>query len=231
MTTIHCKPNDPAVAALLARTWPGTSHRDIAVTIYEAGGMPLTSCWDGGRRDTHRVLRLADMQSFQVPSNGNGFTAADKAFGPAGFPMALPAPGFAVVTLTEGRYHALSIHIHQENAAKLIPAPCELTWAEKVVLTATRSLKSSHGGKNRFQMANEELTFPAWGKIAINQAEWDATKAALIARKLLTAAGAITTEGKNAAGGLDLYRLRPPAAYSKLAADREVGETEARTEV
>ena len=99
MTTIHCKPNDPAVAAILARTWPGTSHRDIGVTIYETGGMPLTSCWDGGRRDIHRVLRLADMQTFQIPANGNGFEAADHAFGPAGFPLSLPAPGFAVVTL------------------------------------------------------------------------------------------------------------------------------------
>lgn len=231
MTTIHCKQNDPAVAAILARTWPGTSHRDIGVTIYETGGMPLTSCWEGGRRDTHRVLRLADMQTFQIPENGSGFTAADHAFGPAGFPLALPAPGFAVVTLTEGSYHALSIHIHRDNAAKLIQAPCELTWHEKVVLCATRSLKSSHGGKNRFQMANEELTFPAWGKTAISQVDWDATKAALIARKLLNAAGAITPEGKNAAGGLDLYRLRPAPVYSQLAADREVGETEVRTEV
>ena len=37
---------------------------------------------------------------------------------------------------------------------------------------------------------------------------WDATKAALIARKLLNAAGAITTEGRNAIGSIDLYRLR-----------------------
>ena len=65
MTTIHCKPNDPAVAAILARTWPGTSHRDIGVTIYETGGMPLTSCWEGGRCHPRGAVDLHSLRRFR----------------------------------------------------------------------------------------------------------------------------------------------------------------------
>jgi len=202
MQTLYMKPSDPTVAGLLARTFPGFSYREVKVSIHDAGGMGLQSCWDGGRRDTHRVIRLADMQTYQIPENGNGFTAADRAFGPAGFPLALPAPGFAVVTLTEGCYKGLTVHIHTENAVKMLPAPCEVSWAEKVVLTATRSLKSSYAGIKdyRYQEAHEAT--------GITRAEWDAAKQALIGRRFLNVAGAITTEGRNAAGTWDVRDSR-----------------------
>jgi len=206
--TLYCKPNDPAVAVLLQKTVPGYTGKQVAVNVHQHGGIPLTSYWSGGTRDYHTVIRLADMTTWTVPENGSGFTAVDRAF-PAGFPVELPAPGFVVVTHTTGNYHAVSIHVHQEDAAKLIPAPCDVTWAEKVVLVATRSMKSSYAGKDRWTRANEDLTYPAWGKIAITRLQWDAAKASLISRGLLNKAGAITTEGRNAAGSQELYALKP----------------------
>lgn len=205
MNTIHLKPSDPAVREILQAAYPGFTGREVTVSIHNQGGMPLTSCWSGGSRDVHYVLELATMKSSRVPENGNGFTAVDRAYGPAGLPLELPAPGYAVVTHHEGAWHGLTIHIHADNARTLLPAPCEITWAEKVVLVATRSLKSSYAGIKDYRFVEAQR------ETGITREQWDAAKTGLIERRLLNAAGAITTEGRNAAGCGDLYSLRQKA--------------------
>jgi hypothetical protein len=197
--TIYVKTSDPAAAALIRATFPGLSVKECAIRVYEHGGMGLESYWSGGTRDYHKVVELATMKVSAVPENGSGFTAVDREFGPEGIPVKLPAPGYAVVTYTDGNYTRLAISIHQDNAAKLLPAPVETTWAEKVVLTATRSLKSSYGGRTRQQQASSET--------GITAADYERAKASLISRGFLLKSGALSTEGKNAAGGKDLYWL------------------------
>lgn len=206
MDTIYLKPTDPAVAALLRVTFPTAHAKDVAIRICPCGGMSLTSYWSGGQRNYHAVIKLATMEVWHVPENGSGYSAVDHVFGPAGFPLELPAPGFAVVTSTEGHYHAVTIAIHAENAAKLIPATPEISWAERVVLVATRRLKSSYAGINdyRFHEASHYT--------GITRQEWDAAKSSLINRKMLNAAGAITTDGRNSAGSKDLYSLKREAS-------------------
>ena len=223
--TVYVKPNDATAVLLVGRAFPGARVSKVAINVHDAGGMALTSYWSGGTRDYHAVVRLADMQVWQVPENGSGYSAVDRAFGPAGMPLELPAPGFAVVTFTDGCYKAVSCHIHRDNAAKLIAAPVEVTWAEKVVLVATRALKSSHCGVKdyRFQEARRDT--------GITRAEWDAAVSVCKSRGFLNAAGAISIDGRNVAGHADLYRMKRVADDTKLGADRLVGETEARTEV
>lgn len=200
--TLFCKPTDPAVSMLLQKTFGATTLTKVAVTVYDSGGMSLTSYWSGGTRDYHMVVRLADMAVYTVPENGSGFATADLDWGSTGMPVDLPAPGYAVVTHTTGSYKAMSVCLHRDNAAKLLPAPCELAWAERVVLAATRCLKSSYGGVKdyRFTEARQQT--------GITRDEWDIARGVLIGRKLLNAAGAITIDGRNAAGAGDLYRLR-----------------------
>ncbi len=201
MTTIYMKLTDPAVASLLAKTFPGCNYHTATVHV-STGGMPLTSYWSGGTREYHKIIRLSDLAVFAVPENGSGFSQTDRVCGPAGLPVSLPAPDFAVVTHTQGSSKGIAISIHPDNAAKLLPAPIELSWAERVVLVATRSLKSSYAGISdyRYHEAHQD--------VGITRDDWDTAKAALIGRKLLNSAGAITTEGKNAAGTGDLYRLK-----------------------
>ncbi len=209
--TTYCKLNDPAVATLLNKTFPGLRLQQCAVSVHDAGGLPLSSYWSGGTKDDHRIVRLSDMQVFSVPENGSGFTAVDRTFGPAGLPVDMPAPGFAVVTYTHGSYNAVSIHVHSADATKMIAPPVETTWAEKVVLVATRSMKSSYGGKDRYTRANEDLG-TRWDEVVITRAQWNEATVSLKARGFLNAAGAITIDGRNAAGSGDLYRLRPVTA-------------------
>jgi len=206
MEPIYCKLSDPAVALLLSKTFPGLRLQQCGVNVHQRGGMPLTSCWSGGSKEYHKIVRLSDMAVFDVPENGSGFTQVDRTFGPAGLPVEMPAPGFAVVTHSTGCYKALSIHLHAENAAKMLPAPVEMTWAEKVVLTATRSLKSSYAGIKEYRYHE------AHSDTGITRPDWDTAKAALIGRGLLNAAGAITIEGRNAAGSGSLWNLKQEAS-------------------
>lgn len=197
--TIYTKLNDPAVATLIGKTFGRLNLKQAAVVVHDAPGMSLTSYWSGGRKQDHMIVRLADMEVVRVPENGSGFSAADHAFGPAGFPVELPAPGYAVVSHTTGNYCAIAVHIHADNAVKMLPKPIDLTWAEQVVLTATRSLKSSYAGikEYRFHEAKQQT--------GITRAEWDVAKANLTTKGMLNGQGAITLDGKNAPAFRDLY--------------------------
>jgi hypothetical protein len=202
MSTIYLEPNDPAAQKLNAATFR-YSGRTFQARVHEHGGMSLTSYWDGGSKSNYRVVELATMKSIPIPENGSGFTAVDRAYGPAGLPLDLPAAGYAVVehSIFCGKDTGITIHLHAENAAALLPAPVELTWEERVVLAATKSLKSSYAGISdyRYHEAHRETR--------ITRAEYDAAKGSLIARGMLNKAGAVTVAGKNAKSG-DLWRLK-----------------------
>ncbi len=213
MKTIYLEPTDAVAVKLNAATFR-YSGRTFKATIHESGGMSLRSCWEGGSRDEYRVVKLDTMQSVAIPENGSGFTAIDREYGPSGLPVSLPEPGYAVVehSIFCGKDSGITIHLHAENAAALLPAPAELTFNERVVLVATRSLKSSYAGISdyRFHSAKEDT--------GITRADWDTAKSALIARGLLNKAGAITVSGKNAAGNADMYRLGREAKERQVTA-------------
>lgn len=77
-----------------------------------------------------------------------------------------------------------------------------LSWAEKVVLCATRSYKSSYAGVSDYRYAE------AHRMVKISKEEWERAKSELISKGLLNKAGAITSKGKNAVGREDLYNLK-----------------------
>jgi hypothetical protein len=185
------------------RVYPSYMGRKFRLTVRDGASSPmsLTSYWDGGSRDYYRVVRLADFAIVEVPQNGTPFDGLN--FGAE----SLPAPGFMVVehSIFCGKDVGLTFHVHPENAAKFLPAAAtaELTWGQRVVLCATRSLKSSHNGRTRADAAVEET--------GITRAEWDEAKSLCISQGLLNAAGAATIAGKNAKLGasqwVDLYHL------------------------
>lgn len=200
------KTTEPTARAILAASLPAALNlREVTIAVQPPGNMNLTSYWSGGTRDYHVILDLATMQTVPIPENGSGFTAVDRACGPAGLPLELPQPGLAVVTYTDGCYKSARITLHPDNAAKLLKPAEECSWTERVVLAATRSLKPGYGGvKNfRFVEANRET--------GITADQYEQAKASLTARKLLNSAGAITTDGKNVIGRKELYHLAKEA--------------------
>ena len=97
----------------------------------------------------------------------------------------------------------LHYYIHPQNATALLPAKADLTSLEKLILEATRSLKSSYMGRDRYQMKLEDYRYSADAKNGIafpTRAEWEQAKADLYAKGYLNKAGAITVKGRNAIG-------------------------------
>lgn len=80
----------------------------------------------------------------------------------------------------------------QDTVPSQAPVSAVLTWAETVVLVATRSIKPTYGGISnyRFHTARRET--------GITPDQWDAAKQMLICRGLLKPSTAITDAGRNA---------------------------------
>ena len=206
MQSFALSDKDAAARSIAAAAFPSYNGRKFRVTVHDAGGMNLASYWDGGSRSYYAILRLSDMKTLEVPQNGSGFDPYGY-----GIETPLPAPDFAVIecSIFCGNDSGITIHVHSSNAAPLLPKVEALSWAETVVLVATRGLKSSYAGIKdyRFHESHE--------RTGISRQEWDEAKAQLISRKLLNAAGAITVDGKNAAGGkYDLYSVPKREAFS-----------------
>lgn len=193
MKTIHL---DPAqVPASLRGSYSG---RKFEACVCETVTIPATAgLWDGGSRETFAGVNIATGAAMPFPGQDSFADSSRREV------TVTLQPGFAVVrrSYVQGTDLGLTFYVHPDNASKLLPAPTgKLSPYEKLVLIATKSLKSSYGGRDRYQMARDEyhcknalagLDYPT-------RAQWDATKADLIARGLLNKAGAITVAGKNA---------------------------------
>lgn len=195
MTTIHLEASQ--VPAALRGGYEGQKFKAV---VTEAVTIPATAgLWDGGSRDDYTAIDLATGQRAELvylnaaPWDGQRREATARL-----------EPGKAVVrhSTFQGQDMGLTFYVHPANAAAMLPPPGdELTAHEAVVLIATRNLKASYGGRDRYQMAC--IDSMAYGELPkMTRAEWDATKAELIGKGLLNKAGAITPKGRNAMEGL-----------------------------
>jgi hypothetical protein len=152
------------------------------------GPMSVVSFWDGGSRNYFALVRLADMAKLPVPQNGTMFDG-----GP--LPDVSIPSGCVIVehSIFCGKDMGLTFHVRKDEALALLPPVSEpLTADEKTVLWATSSYKASYNGDShiRFHEAHR--------KTGITRERWETAKAAMIARKCLNKAGAITPAGRNA---------------------------------
>jgi len=193
MNTIHLEANQ--VPATLKGAYDGRmfkAHVCEQVTIPSTAGL-----WDGGSREYYKLIRLADGQATPFPNQSEAPWGARKEI------LFNITPDFVVVehSIFCGKDMGLTFYVHPSNAIKLLPAPVELTAIERLVLDATRSLKSSYMGRDRYQMKLEDYRYSADAKNGIafpTRAQWEQAKADLYAKGFLNKAGAITVKGKNA---------------------------------
>ncbi len=188
----------PEVKALAFLCFPNFTGKTFKVEPVTPNPITLTSYWEGGSRDYHVIVNLETNQTQSIPENGTPYTYGGKAFVLPVLPM-----NFAIVTYHQGRCDYILIRMNPGNIrADMLPAPIELTWAEKVVLSATRSYKSSYAGIKNYRF-HEAKSYTG-----ILMPEWETAKASLIQKRLLNNAGAITDDGRNAIGRADLYILK-----------------------
>ena len=185
--TIYLEPNQ--VPAVLRGNYSGkrfSVHVVDSVTVPAHAGL-----WSGGNRDVWDVIGI-DGNRFRLSDGDaawNGTQQEKK--------IALVS-GMIVRRHSQGAYTDMTFYIHPETAVKLLPPPApELTPQEREVLRATKSYKSSYGGRDRYQMSQDDRRYD--DKVPqMTRAQWDEAKASLIAKNLLNKSGAITVAGRNA---------------------------------
>jgi len=167
----------------------GYTGRKYRVEVVEEIQL-LNNAWSGGSRSSYVGVDLTTGKVLSPHNNeySNPFT------GQLGRePIVKLSANQAIVKHSYfcGKDAGITIYLHPNNIAKLIPSSEEIGKNEEIVLACTRSYKNTYAGETnlRFKEANRQH--------GISQAEWDTAKASLIVKKLLSKNGAITNDGRN----------------------------------
>ena len=153
--------------------------------------------WDGGSRSFYKAVNLLNGQITEAhPALSNPYQC------PTSPTIDLPKDTAIIEhSIFCGRDCGITIYLHPDNAATLLPSPITLTQDEKIILCATRSFVSSYAGIKEYRFKEAKRT------TGITWERWCATKDNLITNGFLTRSGAITTKGKNAIGNVALHNL------------------------
>lgn len=199
---IHFERPDQTTARIIAAAYPGYRGKKFRIEVCDYP-IDVRSYWDGGSRDYFTFVNLSTLETAAMP--------AQSGFDPkiAGAEAVTIPAGFACVrhSIFCGKDAGMTIMIGSANAAPLLPAPAaELSFEQKLVLRYTAGRKSSYAGRDRCEMArddlindhrfNKEKPMPASREAF--RAQWEQAKASLVSAGLLNKAGAITAAGKNA---------------------------------
>ena len=145
----------------------------------------ISSYWDEGTKQEYAIVR--DGQAERIGDCGGLHQRP-------GFTVELDADTVIFChDISCGRDMGITIVVHPARMPQFLAAgPGELNRSEKIVLLATSGYKSSYAGDGqlRFHQAARQT--------GITRAEWDEARADLIEKRLLTKAGALTVEGRNA---------------------------------
>jgi len=188
----------PEVQEIARAAFPDYNGKKFGLEAFQ-GPMNLASYWDGGSRTFYAVIDLNTKKAVEIPQSGTMFDKETYHASKLPYNIAIVAH-----KISSGKDAGITIYLNPENLTKMLPAPDDVTWAEKVVLAATIGLKSSYAGIKdyRFREALQDT--------GITRVEWDGAKASLIQKGMLNNAGAITDKGKNAIGWTNLHSLKRP---------------------
>jgi hypothetical protein len=185
MNTVHLRRSDPTVDRIVRAAWPSYNGQHVSARLTDSVRFYGTQ-WDEGRKRDYAILRLADMQRVEIDEapfvRHSELHERDHKI----------PDGFVVVVFNDGPRQSIEIITPPANVSNLLPPPTELSEDERTVLIATRQLKSSYGGVPNYRFHEAKRAR------GITLDRWEAAKASLITKKLLTKAGAITPEGRNA---------------------------------
>ena len=198
MSTYHT--NDSLAKEIALAAFPGYKGRKFKVEPFNGEFTFQGNYWSGGSRNYYKVLSLANFLEVELPRQNPLRDAG---------PITTNIPkGICVVehSIFCGKDHGITIHVHPENMAKLLPAgETELSREERIVLVATRSYKNSYAGETncRFLEARRET--------GIDEGDYEAAKESLFTKGFLAKHGKsyrITNEGRNVIQQTSLHSLR-----------------------
>lgn len=204
--THHLTGKEPLVDSICRAAYPSYTGKMFKLRTQET--VDIRSSWEGGSRNYFVFVNLSTLStSGKVPAQ----SAFDK---PIRGGESVPLPdGFACVvhSIFCGKDHGLTIIVNPATMnPALLPPATELTVDERIVLVATCHLKSSYGGIKNFRFVE------ATKDTGITLDRWESAKAACVERGLLNKAGAVTVEGRNAAGNESLWQLGKTLGVSRF---------------
>lgn len=187
MNTVYLRRSDPTVERIIQATFPSFTGQKVEAIVTDSVTFHSTQ-WDEGYKRDYRILRLSDMKSLTIPEAPFMQRSPDHE-------TAVQLPdGFVVVVYVHTRLDRIEIISSAGNITPLLTQEVVLSEDERTVLIATRSRKSSYAGVSNYRFHEARRAR------GITLDRWEAAKAALIEKKLLNKAGAITVEGRNAVG-------------------------------
>jgi hypothetical protein len=197
-SAIHVTGKEPEVAAIVRATFPEYAGRKVCIQILD-GPIDVRSYWSEGSRSYFRFLHLdTGTVSAEVPAQ-SAFDPPIRNAGSVTVPDGVACVEHSIFCGTDS---GITIHIPASNAPKYLPPTLELSRWERIVLAATRSLKSSYNGIPDYRLHEAQQ------ETGITRDAWQMAKDALIVKGLLNKAGAITVTGKNAIGWTSLSELK-----------------------
>lgn len=188
MKTIHLTGKEPLVRTIVNKAYPSYTGNKFKLRITDT--VNASSSWQGGSRDYYKFIQLNGMRvSNEMPAQSQFDQKVH------GLDNVKLIDGVICVehTIFQGKDMGITIHISEANAVPLLPAPVELTEAERIVLIATKSYKASYDGR---KPREDEAK-----RYGVSKEQYEIAKSSLIARRFLNKAGAITVDGRNAVEG------------------------------
>ena len=154
----------------------------------------LDSYWDGGSRDYYALWNLDNGKQFAIPSNHPAFERGRAAATVKANATIHDLPNIIVVERSYfcGKDSGITFYADPARISGMLPAPVDLTAAEKTVLEYTARLKNTYGGRTdiRFSDASRET--------GITRDAWDVARLSCQHKGFLRANGSITPAGRNA---------------------------------
>lgn len=188
---IEIPTSDPAIRKILQASFPDFKGKSVTVQTCEAVEFYGT-LWDSGNKRSYVAVHLYDMRGVTIPDAPYAQRSARHEN-----PQPLAAGIVVVCHVHAGLREYVQIYCRpDETIARIESDEDDISQDEKIVLYATRSLKSSYAGISnyRFHEARQAT--------GIDSARWEFARQSLIAKKMLNKRGAITIDGRNRIQGV-----------------------------
>lgn len=193
------KKTDPKLSEILGVAFPNCKLKQFQVETAEQVELYGTY-WDGGNRNSYSAVNLETMETINLPHFD-----PPQFGGPVKNPIISLIDQSAQVCIVKlsnvGMRQYITFYFAPENTTKFLQddSSNSLSKNEKIVLFATKSLKSSYGGiKNyRFSEANSYT--------GISLSQWETALESLINKNLLRKNKSITPAGRNAVNKINSF--------------------------
>jgi len=189
----HIEKPDQTVKGIIAACFPKYTGKKIKISTNVPSR--LSSYWDGGSRTYYAFYHLDQHKVLNVESNHPMFEAG-KPSQLEKLPNRLLLVAHSIVL---GKDAGVTIYANADDLAPMLPKnEVELTKDELIVLTFTRSFKSSYAGIPNYRFHEARRVYGT----LLN--DWENAVVSLISKGLLDKRRAITAAGKNALQGKEV---------------------------